>query len=431
MSAWNQLKSLAFLCFIFSSSPMAFAQIIPDMKCITDADCNPLARSLNNTCSLNGQCISQEQCAETLEKFDDRTQRISDARYSHWFLGLFLPFISSAIVGNNLAKWIGAGATVWEALTIATTYKAYKSIHYYRVSPVLTERLKRAECAKAGCWGAVSAVFILGHLVTYLATGLGYEYFLEFRDVEGEKGGKPDLVVLAQQGAETIRINLRTFDEAHCAAVEKCIGGLGERRLLRFSTYIANIGNRAFVTTMEGKDSEFSECHGHWHAMDASHYWLAPHYDVQHKNKTIIEEVRKQGYCFRDDKCFLPHCEYGQKYQCGVFDHLNSRLHGITPGWYDNYHNDLDCQWIDITNVAPGTYYLGNDINPTGIYCQDSNQRNNRAVYKIVIPPVNHTVERSNEGLRVPAQIVVDYTDESHRTLDGVLVNGTVVEDLH
>ncbi|KTF87724.1 hypothetical protein cypCar_00004777, partial [Cyprinus carpio] len=47
---------------------------------------------------------------------------------------------------------------------------------------------------------------------------------------------------------------------------------------------------------------------------------------------------------------------------------------GIGP--YDTYHANIDCQWIDITDVSPGNYILKVTVNP-GFQVQESDFSNN------------------------------------------------------
>lgn len=61
---------------------------------------------------------------------------------------------------------------------------------------------------------------------------------------------------------------------------------------------------------------------------------------------------------------------------------------GISEGWADQYHKTLDCQWIDVTNVPPGSYSLIISVN-TGRTFHELNYDNNRGVVPITIgaPP--------------------------------------------
>uniref|UniRef100_A0A8C4QM29 Lysyl oxidase homolog n=1 Tax=Eptatretus burgeri TaxID=7764 RepID=A0A8C4QM29_EPTBU len=89
----------------------------------------------------------------------------------------------------------------------------------------------------------------------------------------------------------------------------------------------------------------------HYHSMDQfSHYDL-----IDKRTQRQAAEGHKASFCLEDTSC-----DYGflKKYTCAV------HRQGLSPGCYDTYNADIDCQWIDITDVKPGEYILKVKVNP-------------------------------------------------------------------
>jgi hypothetical protein len=49
---------------------------------------------------------------------------------------------------------------------------------------------------------------------------------------------------------------------------------------------------------------------------------------------------------------------------------------GITPGWEDIYNASLPFQWVDLSDIAPGNYRLGEQVDPDNVFIE-SNESNN------------------------------------------------------
>lgn len=151
----------------------------------------------------------------------------------------------------------------------------------------------------------------------------------------------PDLVLL-QGVLESSMYVTSYFSNDACQVTEQCINGMGDRDLIRFTTHIENNGTQDyFIGNPTANPSQFSNnnCHGHWHYDGYAEYIL---YD---QNLTPTPIGFKSGFCVIDLVC-----DHGgtAQYGCGNM--------GITAGCGDIYDANLDCQWIDITNVPDGDY---------------------------------------------------------------------------
>jgi hypothetical protein len=182
---------------------------------------------------------------------------------------------------------------------------------------------------------------------------------------------RADLVVGEERLASEISFETRTFDAASCAVFEGCVGGMGERKLLRFEVYSANQGRGTFVPPQPSERPdlfEFSPCHGHYHFKGFAQY------AVLDADGNVVAPGHKQAYCLIDSEQHLQ----GPTVACGPqFDCENQGLQG---GWADTYSADLDCQWVDVTGVPPGEYRLQVTVNPDRLFDEVSYENNTSSV---------------------------------------------------
>ncbi|XP_042333570.1 lysyl oxidase homolog 1 [Sceloporus undulatus] len=172
--------------------------------------------------------------------------------------------------------------------------------------------------------------------------------------------GLPDLVPDPNYVQASTYVQRAHLYSLRCAAEEKCLASTAYtpeatdydvRVLLRFPQRVKNQGTADFLPNRARHTWEWHSCHQHYHSMDEfSHYDLL---DAATGKK--VAEGHKASFCLEDTTC-----DFGnlKRYAC------TSHTQGLSPGCYDTYNADIDCQWIDITDVQPGNYILKVQVNP-------------------------------------------------------------------
>ena len=154
----------------------------------------------------------------------------------------------------------------------------------------------------------------------------------------------PDLAIDVPMLQSSLFMDSLPVSNGDCYVNEGCLAGYGERRILRFSTHIRNIGNQDYfigAPDTVGNQFVWDPCHQHWHYVGYAEYLLYDH------NNQQVQVGFKNGFCVLDLECSGGGIG---KYGCGNM--------GITAGCGDIYASYLACQWLDVTAVDTGNYTL-------------------------------------------------------------------------
>lgn len=186
----------------------------------------------------------------------------------------------------------------------------------------------------------------------------------------------PDLVLDAGYLEATIQQAVVDATLDQCLIDERCITGPGLRRVVRFGTRSGNIGTADLVAgrpTLDNPMWEYDACHDHFHFEGYAQYDL-----IDAATSSVLPIGVKHGFCLRDlgswdgsvpaERCSLYDCDY----------------QGLGVGCYDVYVPELDCQWVDITDVAPGEYELRVTVNSEA-RIQELDRSNNSASVRLLI----------------------------------------------
>ncbi|RWS09612.1 Lysyl oxidase-like protein, partial [Dinothrombium tinctorium] len=174
----------------------------------------------------------------------------------------------------------------------------------------------------------------------------------------------PDLVLDANELESSIYLEDRQMVMLQCAMEENCLSTSAysinfndfswlyeTRRLLRFTARTANLGTADFRPFLPKHVWQWHACHRHYHSME-----VFAHFDILNSEGKRVAEGHKASFCLEDNSCVD---DIKPKYKCA-----NYGDQGISVGCTDTYLHNIDCQWIDITDMPPGMYHLKISVNP-------------------------------------------------------------------
>jgi len=191
----------------------------------------------------------------------------------------------------------------------------------------------------------------------------------------------PDLLVKFDALMTEISLSAYAFSNRSCSLVERCIQRPGVRKLLRFSVAIINQGGADLKLSKphaHPDDFVYSPCHHHYHYHHFADYAL-----IDPARSAVLRRGHKQAFCLEDSTQEL----VGSGVPC--LAHHTCVEPGIQRGWSDYYGANLDCQWIDVTDVKPGKYLLRIEVNSARALLEETFE-NNVLTVQINIPEEQH-----------------------------------------
>ena len=120
-------------------------------------------------------------------------------------------------------------------------------------------------------------------------------------------------------------------------------------------------------------DYIFHPGHNHWHIDDVGEFSVRVDDNGSPGDVAPGAGTLKIGFCIVD--VFKYNGDESPTSQKIYWD-CELDLQGIQPGWVDQYHQSVEGNEIDITNVPNGTYFLVHEWNPFGAFVDEDNTNN-------------------------------------------------------
>jgi len=148
------------------------------------------------------------------------------------------------------------------------------------------------------------------------------------------------------------------------------------------------VNQRIFLSQGGFRDREagvflYHPTHNHFHFGSWAHYTLRAVLPGDMVGP-VLREGAKTSFCLLDSRRYTGPGSVPSGNQ--TFRTCNDDAQGISVGWEDLYTRSLPDQWIDITGLSPGEYWLESTVDPNNLI-EELSENNNVGRIKINITP--------------------------------------------
>jgi hypothetical protein len=191
--------------------------------------------------------------------------------------------------------------------------------------------------------------------------------------IEANPLAMPDMAVLGARNLVNPQLSTKTAVAGSNEVRDRCYSGLGQRRVLAFDAYIANVGTAHL--NVGRKDSHpgvwtISPGFGDLRFEGWTRFFL------KDASGATVAFGHKSSFCMIDLHNQTPGAPQGG---------FTCQNQGVSAGWTDIYNRSLPCQFIDVTDVPAGTYTLRIETNFTR-QLPDFDVTNNFAELEVTLP---------------------------------------------
>lgn len=140
--------------------------------------------------------------------------------------------------------------------------------------------------------------------------------------------------------------------------------------------------------------------HNHWHLAAAARYSL------WNSGKTAeVAPAMKAGFCLEDTQrretngpATAVYTDGGVRFCQQNNPTTASVFMGTSAGWRDLYHRNLAYQWVDVSTVQPGQYWVAAEVDPTNVVSEANEGNNTRAFSREVSTVPGYWATAVNAG---------------------------------